>query len=124
MASHVGRLYALSLALVVFFLAWALIAARPWAAQSTSGADPRIAALAARERRIRHESLVVARIVRHRWAVYRTRLRRREQQIVAAKRAHAAVTNQARLAAAAAPAAASPSVRVVTLPPLTITRTS
>jgi hypothetical protein len=124
MTSHVGRLYALALALVVFFLAWALIAARPWAVQSASGADPRIAGLAARERRLRHESVTVAHIVRHRWAVYQIRLRRREQQIVAAKRAQTAVANQARLAAAAASAAAAPSVRVVTLPPLTITRTS
>ena len=124
MVNHVGRLYALALALVVFFLAWALIAARPWATPSASAGDPRIAALAARERRLRHESVVVARAVRHRWAVYQVKLRHREQQIVAARRAQAAVASQARLAAAAAPAFAAPSVRVVTLPPLTITRTS
>ena len=124
MVSHVGRLYALALALVVFFLIWAAVAARPWAAHSTPRADPRTAALAARERLLRHESIVVARIVHHRWAAYRVRLRRREQQIAAAKRAQAAAANQARLAAVATPAAAAPSVHVVTLPPLTITRTS
>ena len=31
MTNHVARLYALALALVVFFLAWAVVAAHPWA---------------------------------------------------------------------------------------------
>jgi hypothetical protein len=111
MTSHVARLYAIALALFVFFLTWAAVGARPWA---TSGAqsDPRLAALATREQRLRHESVAVQRLVKHRWAVYRTQLRKRQSQIAAAKRA------QAQLAAAA------PSVRVVSLPPLTVTRTS
>jgi len=99
MTSHVARLYALALALLIFFLTWTAVAARPWAATSTS--DPRLVALAAREQRVRAESLAVRKIVQHRWAVYRTKLR-----------------------AQRAAAAAAPSVRVVTLPPLTITRTS
>ncbi len=85
-------------------------------------------ALAAREQRLRHESVVVARIVRHRWAVYRVHLRRRLHEIAAAKRAQAAaVARQAQLATSVAPAvaaSAAPSVRVVSLPPVTITRTS
>lgn len=109
MTSHVGRLYALALAILVFFLAWATVAARPWAAPAA--ADPRVAALAAREQRLRHESVVVRRIVNHRWAVYRARLRTRQAQIATAKRARPA-------------SGPAPSVRVVTLPPLTITRTS
>jgi hypothetical protein len=125
MTSHVGRLYALAIALVVFFLTWATVAARPWATRSATRTDPRTAALAAREQRLRHESTVVARIVRHRWAVYRVQLRRRQQQIAAVNRANAAAARQAQLAASAAPAAAAaPSVHVVSLPPLTITRTS
>jgi hypothetical protein len=111
--SHVGRVYAVALALLIFFLTWAGIAARPWASSSTRHADPRVAALVAREQRLRHESAMIARIVRRRWAVYRVALHRRRGQIAAAK--------QAQLAAAAAPA---PSVQVVNLPPLTITRTS
>ena len=125
MTNHVGRLYALALALVVFFLIWATVAARPWSTYSAPRTDARAAALAAREQRLRHESIVVARIVHRRWAVYRVRLHRRQRQIAAVKRATAAAARQARLAANAAPAvAAAPSVRVVTLPPLTITRTS
>ena len=130
MTSHVGRLYVLALTLVVFFLTWATVAAHPWSAHAVSRTDPRTAALAAREQRLRHESVVAARIVRQRWALYRVQLHRREQQIAAARRAQAAADRQAQLAAsAAAPApagvaAAAPSVHVVSLPPLTITRTS
>ncbi|HYX76470.1 MAG TPA: hypothetical protein VE757_04760 [Gaiellaceae bacterium] len=125
MTSHVGRLYALAVALVVFFLTWAAVAARPWATHSAARADPRAAALAAREHRLRHESVAVARIVRRRWALYRVELRRRERRIQAVKRENAAAAHQAQLAASAAPSgAAAPSVRVVSLPPLTITRTS
>jgi hypothetical protein len=100
MTSHVARLYALALALLVFFMTWAAVAAKPWARSATTP-DPRLAALAAREQRLRQESVAVRRIVQHRWAVYRTK-------------------QHARQVAAAAP----PAVRVVNLPPLTITRTS
>jgi hypothetical protein len=130
MTSHVGRLYALALALFVFFLTWATVAAHPWSAPAATRADPRAAALAARQVRLRHESVVVARIVRRRWAAYRKQLHRRQQRIAAINRANAAAARQAQLAAtAAAPAAsgysaAAPSVRVVSLPPVTITRTS
>jgi hypothetical protein len=107
MTSHVGRLYALAVALLVFFLVWATVAARPWA---TASPDPRLAALVAREQRVRLQSVAVRRLVSHRWAVYRVRLKQRQSQIAAA-----------RTRIAAAP---PPSVRVVTLPPLTVTRTS
>jgi len=30
MTSNLGRVYAITLATVVFFLSWAIIAARPW----------------------------------------------------------------------------------------------
>ena len=105
MTNHVGRLYALAVALLVFFVTWAAVAARPWA-PSSHGTDPRLKALAAREQRLRHESLVVRRIVQHRWAVYRVQLKKRNAQ-------------RAQLAAAP-----PPPVRVVNLPPVTITRTS
>ena len=53
MTSQHGRLYALALALVVFFLAWAVVAARPWA---TASADPRLRTLAVREAQLQHEA--------------------------------------------------------------------
>ena len=110
MTSHVGRLYSIALALFVFFLTWVVIGARPWAATGAEQ-DPRVAALAKRELRLRHESVVVQRLVRKRWAVYRVQLRKRQSQIAAAKQAQAQP-------------AAAPAVSVVNLPPVTSTRTS
>jgi len=98
--NQVGRLYALALALILFFLTWAIVAARPW---STAAADPRLKTLAARETQLRREAQLVNRIVARRWAVYRAALNARQAAI------------------AAAPSAG---VRIVTLPPLTITKTS
>jgi hypothetical protein len=124
MTSNVGRLYALALALVVFFLTWTTVAERPWSAR-TRRADPRTVALAAHERRLQHESIVVARIVKRRWAVYRVQLRRRERQIAAAKQAEAAAARQAQLATSVTSVATSaPAVRIVSLTPVTVTRTS
>ena len=119
MTSHAGRLYAAALALLVFFLAWAAIAAKPWA---QAKADPRVAALAAREQALRRESGLVQKIVRQRLTAYRTQLRARKAQIASARRQLAAAT--AAPAYTASSGAPAPSVRVVTLPPLTITRTS
>ena len=101
MTSHTGRLYALALALVVFFLAWAVVAARPWA---TSTADARLRALAVRESALRREATLVTKLVAQRDAAYRAHARSAAQP--------------------PATAAAPPPVRVVTLPPLTVTRTS
>jgi hypothetical protein len=97
MTSHTGRLYATALALVVFFLGWAAIAARPWA--STAKADPRLQALAIRQAALQREAKLVA-------------------KIVALKKASAATP------VAAATQNVSAPVKVVNLPPLTITRTS
>lgn len=103
MTSHIGRLYASAIAIVVLFLAWAAIAAQPWVPPSQ---DPRAQALAAREQRIRQESIRVQQIVDRRWATYRRALAQRK-------------------ALAARPTVVqAPAVRVVTLPPLTITRSS
>ena len=122
MTSHTGRLYGLALALVVFFLAWAVLAARPWAG---AAADPRLRALAAREVRLRHEAKLVNRLVATRWKAYKAALRLRETQIAAATACRCAATRAAAaVQSTPAAAAASSAVRVVTLPPLTITRTS
>jgi hypothetical protein len=75
-----------------------------------------VAALAAREQRLHDRSIAVKRLVDRRWIAYRRALAARQKAIA-----------QRRLASAEAQAAAvpaAPRVRVVTLPPLTITRTS
>lgn len=113
--NHVGRLYALALALVVFFLAWAVVAARPW---GTATADARLKTLAVREAQLRREAQLVNRVVARRWATYRVELHTRQAAIAAARRANA------QAATSYSPAATGGSVRIVTLPPLTITRTS
>lgn len=114
MTNHVVRLYALAATIAVFFISWAIIAAHPWQA-AASAQDPRLAQLAAREQHLRQRAVVVQRIVKRRWAVYETRLAER-------RRHNAAVRQQAQLAAAQV--ASAPSVQVVTLPPVTQTRTS
>jgi hypothetical protein len=113
MTSHIGRLYALAGTLLCFFLAWALISAHPW---RTASSDPRLLALAQREQRLRADAAVVRRVVARRQLAYREALAARRRQIAA----RLAVAR----AATAAPSASSLPVRVVTLPPLTITRTS
>ena len=107
MTDHVVRLYAAVGAMLVFFVAWAAVATRPWGSSAT---DPRVVALANRERVLRSESVAVQAEVRQRWAAYEAALARRKAQNAAA--------------AAAVPATPPPQVRVVTLPPLTATRTS
>jgi hypothetical protein len=130
MTNHLARLYALVAAVLVFFLAWAVIAAHPWRTQKAAVQDPRLAALQLREQRLRAEALAVKRVVDKRWAVYRAQLTLRKQEISALQTANAKARAAASLASAQAPSApssgfsAAPAVRIVTLPPLTITRTS
>ena len=102
------RLYAVVVALLVFCVAWAAVAARPWVAPK---ADPRLAALAVREKRLRADARLVQQIVNQRTSTYRAALATRQTQNAAARN----------LAAVQSPA---PAVRVVNLPPLTITKTS
>lgn len=85
---HTPKLYALAGSILGLFLAWAGIAAHPWAQTSTSKTTAQSAALVLYQRRLNADAVLVARLSAHR---------------------------------SSAPAA---SVRVVTLPPLTTTRTS
>ena len=117
MTSHTGRLYALAFALVVFFLAWAVVAAHPWA---SAAGDRRLRALAVREAQLREEAKLVNEVVSQRLAAYRSELQLRRVEIAAARSRGAQVAPSSPASATAAP----PSVRVVTLPPLTSTRTS
>ena len=87
MTDHVGRLYALVAGVVVFLVAWAVVAAHPWSPRPAQ--DPRLVALAARN----------------------------------AAAAKITARNSA-LAAMATAAPVQPTVRVVNLPPLVVTRTS
>jgi hypothetical protein len=128
MTSHHGRLYAIALALVVFFLAWAVVAARPWA---TASADPRLRTITIRQAQLQHEAKLVRKVVAARWARYRVRLKARRALIArvnaarAAASAAAARASAAAAAQAAAPVAAAAPVQVVNLPAAhVVTRTS
>jgi hypothetical protein len=111
MTSPVGRIYATALTLFTFFLAWAVISAHPWPSQAASPPDPRLRALAAREQKLRRESIATQRVVKRRWAAYRKQLAERNAQIAAAEQAPA-------------PAPAAPSVQIVSQPAATATSSS
>jgi hypothetical protein len=100
MTDHVVRLYAAAAGLLVLFTTWAAGAARPWATRAAPP-DPRLAALQARENRLQRQSIAVRKLVAKHWSTYRAQQKARSAQL-----------------------ASAPAVRVVTLPPLTITRTS
>jgi type IV secretory pathway TraG/TraD family ATPase VirD4 len=119
MTSHQGRLYTLALALVVFFLAWAVLAARPWA---TTAPDPRLRVLGAREAQLQQEAKLVRKVVAARWAKYHVQLKARRAEIARAAATAAASAAAARQAPTAAVAPAA--VQVVNLPAHVITRTS
>ena len=98
MTNHVHRLYALALAVLVFFLTWAAVSARPWAqevAPSSPADGSKIAALQARERALQKKIALA-------W----------DQQ-----RAEPAQ-------AASLPAQAATPAQVVSEPPATVTRSS
>jgi hypothetical protein len=84
---HTARLYALAGTILGFFLAWAGIAAHPWA-RSAPQPQAGSSALVQYQQRLNRDAALVARVV------------------------------------ASRKAASKPVVRVVTLPPVTTTRTS
>jgi hypothetical protein len=100
MQNHTLRLYLATATLLVFLLLWATVAARPWSAPAKRAADPRLVALAERQRQLQREAATVKRVLARRWAVYRRELRGREREIVAAKQQHARQVEAARAAAA------------------------
>jgi hypothetical protein len=120
MTNHVARLYSFAAAILVFLLTWVAVSAHPWRAARAEAKDPRMAALATREQRLRREAAQVQRIVDQRWARYRHALAKRKKEIAAAKARQQAMT----VAASSPSFGAPPSVRVVSLPPLTVTKTS
>jgi hypothetical protein len=128
MTNHVARLYLVALALVAFFLTWAVVAARPWASAATAEKDPRLAALERREARLQRQSVRVQRVVNARFARYEVRLRNRREEIAAIEAANAATAAAPAPVGSSAPstsaAPAAPSVGVVELPPVTNTSSS
>ena len=85
MTSHAGRLYALALALVVFFLAWATsprIRGRAPRTDARGSRRSRRASSACARRRSSSTRSSAAR-----WAVYRAELKVRRAQIAAAQQA-------------------------------------
>lgn len=140
MKTHALRFYVVSVTVLVFFVLWAVVAAKPWAAKpaaARTSLDPRLAALNRREQRLKRESAVVNRTLARRWHAYRVKLQAREAAIRALEQAHAQQVAAAQAAAStassgaapaggtvvttytSAPAAApaAPATQVVTLPP-------
>jgi hypothetical protein len=138
MTNHVARLYALATSLIVFFAVWLAVSTHPWPQStkvSAAAVDPRIARLNARERHLRAETRRVNLIVKRRSSAYRTALAHRNHANAVARAHHNAQLTAARQAALAVTRAVSApaygnsvtspaAVRVVTLPPVTATRTS
>ena len=96
-------------------------AANPWATPEAK-VDERLTALNTREAALRREAVQVQRLVKRRETVYRIRLASRNRQIAQIEQAHQRDVAVAR--AAAARAYTAPSVSVVRLPAVTVTRTS
>jgi hypothetical protein len=128
-----ARIYSVALALLVFFLTWAAVAAKPWIGSAASGVpDARVAELVAREDQLQARGAEVQRILDERWATYDSQLSLRNEEIAAARKSNKTDVRQAakaqkkldRQAAVAQASAPPPQVEVITLPPLTQTRSS
>ncbi len=134
MTEHVVRLYAAAAGLVVFFLFWAVIAAKPWAAAGEK--DPRAEAIELREQKLARKTTRVNRVVKRRFARYERKLARRKRAIARRERENAAIlaavpSGGGSVAVSSggssfsAPAAAAPSAPTVTAaPPVTTTGSS
>jgi hypothetical protein len=90
MTSAIGRFWATAIALVVFFVLWAALSAKPWVSGSTP-ADPRLAALQAREQKVQTQALAAQQTLNKRWANYRAALIRQQGSLTAQQRAQLAV---------------------------------
>ena len=120
MTDHVARLYATALAIVVFFLSWAAVAAQPWGHEPEAKADPRLAQLDRRAEKLRQRQARVQRRLDRRFAAYRVALARRQAEIAALQATPAPVA----AAAPSAPSVSAPSVATVPAAPVTQTRSS
>lgn len=108
MTNTIGRFWAVAVALVVFFILWAVLAAKPWTSSGTP-ADPRLTALQAREQKVQTRALTVQQTLNKRWAAYRSTLLRQRGSLTAQQQAQLAT----------APAGPSVIVKVTGAPPVT-----
>jgi hypothetical protein len=104
----IGRFWAVAVALVVFFVLWAALAAKPWVS-SGAPADPRLSALQAQQQKTQNRALAAQQTLNKRWAAYRSALVRQK----------GALTAQQRAQIAAAPAGPSVIVKVSGATPVT-----
>ena len=107
MTNAIGRFWAVALALVVFFILWAVLAAKPWVSSGTPS-DPRLAALQAREQKVQTRALAAQQTLNKRWAVYRSTLLRQKGSL----------TEQQQAQLATAPAGPSVIVKVTGATPV------
>ena len=115
MSTSPTRIYASGIVLLLFFVLWLAIAVRPWPEQATATPDPRLAGLAAREKRLRAEALAIQRRLRRQWAEYQRDLAIRRQEIAAVTLRHEQAVALAAAAARrmASTRAASPANEVI-----------
>jgi hypothetical protein len=114
MTNPFGRFYAALIAVAVFFVLWAVIAAKPWSSSGTAVSDPRLSALQAREQQIQNQALSAQQTLNKRWASYRAALARHASQLSGRQQAQIA----------AAPAGPSVVVKVTGAQPVTTSRSS
>ncbi len=82
MGSDTARLYAVCLALLVFFVAWAAIAAHPWTGPEPAiPRDPRARAVAARQAHLVARARVARHVLERRWTTYHRRMTARLAEI-------------------------------------------
>ena len=127
MTNHTARLYALVGAVLVFFVAWATIAAHPWAIRGDAVRDPRLAALRSASSGSARRRSRCSRSSTGAGPIYRAQLALRKREIAAVDAAIAKARGDSLVHSGqqAAPSStcprrqprAAPSVRVVTLPP-------
>jgi hypothetical protein len=99
--SETARLYTITVAILVFFVVWAGVAAHPWTGpRPVARTDPRTAALTAREAHLLHRTRAARRALIGRWTRYQHRLAAR---IAAIERATGHGTGDAPRAAAPPP---------------------
>lgn len=115
MTDHAPRLYALALAILGFFVVWAVVAAHPWASSTATGTAPApiVARLTAYEKRLLRDTALVDTLVR-----------RNADRAAAVRAASAKLASRSPVAPAAAPVVTPAAPRIVYLPPITVTRTS
>jgi len=104
----IGRFWAVAVALVVFFVLWAVLAAKPWVSSGTP-ADPRLTALQAQQQKVQNRAIAAQQTLNKRWAAYRSALLKQK----------GALTAQQRAQIAAAPAGPSVIVKVTGATPVT-----